>query len=84
MKKIFFTTLIAIVAICGAFSGRGKSTSLITAGILNDTKCDILVQCFPGGIIPCRIDPLDPISEQLYMIDTQQPVGKCNVYLGYL
>lgn len=82
MKKLFFTALVAVVAIGGAFAGSGKAT-LVNAGILGGTVCNIPVNCAPNQPIPCRIDPLDPTSDQLYLIDTQQPVGKCTTYLGF-
>lgn len=81
MKKIYFTALIAIVAIGGAFAKHGKAKTVEQAGIFNDRACEIEVNCAVNQPIPCRIDQLDPTTPQIHKGDE---IGHCTVYLGLL
>ncbi|SDL16221.1 hypothetical protein SAMN04487898_115157 [Pedobacter sp. ok626] len=78
MKKLFFTALVAVVAIGGAFAGQSTS-AVLDAGPLNITdanNCSEAKLCSPVPGTPCVIEGI-----QYYQHDQEE--GNCTRFLSF-
>lgn len=78
MKKLFFTALVAVVAIGGAFAGSANGVLTVTEyGTNPSAACPINqppIDCSPSGLIPCESG-----EDQLYTTDGD--TGLCSIQL---
>lgn len=78
MKKLFFTALVAIVAVGGAVAGNAHRVVTLPAGTLNGIPCTTTVD-------DCTTDPSSNIectnAEQEELFTTDQSTGNCDIQL---